>query len=139
MSDTSIDRHATINRPEVVAELRAIFDRYEEALLANDLEILDELFWNDPRVVRYGPEGQQYGAEAVSTLRRSLVRQTLPRRLSVLHLTTFGNDLATVWVEFMPDGKPELGRQSQTWVRFPEGWRVVAAHVSWLHGVAPAS
>jgi uncharacterized protein (TIGR02246 family) len=122
---------------EVVDEVAAVFDRYEEALVANDLDTLTELFWDDGRVVRFGPEGSQYGAAAVEAHRRAQVRQTLPRTLRERRITTFGTDTASVTVEFIPHGHDVVGRQSQLWVRSAAGWRVVAAHVSWEGGRAP--
>ncbi len=122
---------------EVVAEVADAFDRYEAALVANDLDTLTELFWADERVVRFGPEGSQYGAAAVEAHRRAQVRQTLPRSLRERRITTFGTDVAMVTVEFVPHGLTNVGRQSQTWVRTAHGWRVVSAHVSWEGGRAP--
>src|SRR5262245_51725475 len=101
------------NIAEVVAEITAVFERYEQALLANDLVTLRELFWDDERVVRFGPDGAQYGAVAVHAHRSALARQTLPRSLGRTVITTFGRDFATIWVEFLPDGQPHVGRQSQ--------------------------
>ena len=126
-----------IDDKSVVREVTEAFERYERALLANDVDVLTEMFWDDERVVRFGPEGAQYGAKAVARHRRALARQTLPRSLRRVSITTFGRDAATVWVEFVPDGRTEVGQQSQVWVRTGEAWRVVAAHVSWQGGVAP--
>jgi hypothetical protein len=123
---------ADIDRPDVVAEVRATFERYEAALVANDLDVLDELFWQDPRTQRVGIADRQHGFPAIEAARRSVAQQTPPRSLRDLVITTFGQDLATVTTEFVPDdGATPVGRQSQTWVRLPGGWRVVAAHVSW--------
>jgi len=114
----------------VVAEVRATFDRYEEALVRNDLAVLDELFWRDPRTVRVGIDDRQDGFAAISAFRRAKPRQTPPRRLRDTVIVTFGEGTAVVTTTFVPtDGSPE-GRQTQTWVRFAGGWRVVAAHVS---------
>lgn len=121
-----------VDRPDVLAELRATFDRYEAALVANDLDTLDELFWDDPRTERVGLADRQHGFDEVRAHRRGLDRQTPPRRLVDLAVTTFGDHTAVVTTGFVPDdGLTPAGRQSQTWIRFPEGWRVVAAHVSW--------
>jgi hypothetical protein len=120
-----------VDRPEVVAEMRAVFERYETALVANDLDVLDELFWKAPGVVRYGLADVQHGWDEVSRFRRGLDRQTPPRRLVATVIRTFGADLAVVATEFESlEDDTVRGRQSQTWVRFPEGWRIVAAHVS---------
>jgi hypothetical protein len=120
-----------INRPDVVAELRRVFERYETALVANDLTVLDELFWNDDRTERIGLADRQHGFAEVRAARRALERQTPPRTLRDLVITTFGEGAGVTMTEFETDD-PDLpvGRQSQTWVRFPDGWRVVAAHVS---------
>lgn len=116
--------------PAVVAEVQAAFARYEAALVANDLDTLDDLFWHDERTVRIGLDDRQDGFTAVSAFRRSQARQTPPRTLRNTSILTFGDDVAVVTTEFVPtDGSPE-GRQSQTWIRFADGWRVVAAHVS---------
>ena len=121
-----------INRPEVVAEVRATFDRYEAALVANDLGVLDELFWASPHTERVGLADRQHGFDEVRAHRRGLARQTPPRALRDLVVTTFDDHTAVVTTEFVPDdGASPVGRQSQTWLRFPDGWRVVAAHVSW--------
>jgi hypothetical protein len=121
----------TVDRPEVVAELRAVFERYEVALVANDLDTLGELFWDDPRTERVGLGDRQHGYRAVQAARAGLPRQTPPRALRDCVITTFGDDMGVVTTEFVTDDPSiPLGRQSQTWVRFPQGWRVVAAHVS---------
>ncbi len=123
--------HDEVDRPEVVAEMTAVFERYEAALLANDVDALDELFWKAPGVVRYGLADVQHGWDEVSRFRRGLARQAPPRRLHGTVVQTFGTDLAMVLTEFTSLEDDSVGgRQSQTWVRFPEGWRVVAAHVS---------
>lgn len=127
-----------IDRPDVVAEVGEVFARYEAALLANDLAVLDELFWDDGRTLRFGFDGTQVGHGAVSADRRGRHRQTPPRHLRLVTITTFGSALATVNAEFVPDGTDAVGRQSQTWVQMAQGWRVVSAHVSWEGGRAPA-
>jgi hypothetical protein len=109
-----------VNRGEVVAAVRSVFERYEAALVANDLNVLDELFWDSPHTDRFGLGDRQQGFTAVRDARRALERQT-PRR-------TLRDVVAT---EFVPEDGTLVGRQSQTWVCFPEGWRVVSAHVSW--------
>jgi ketosteroid isomerase-like protein len=126
-----------VNRRDIVDEVTAVFERYEAALLANDLDVLDELFWDDPATLRYGFAETQHGFAAVSTFRASLARQSGPRRLVDTVVTTFGTDVATVNTEFQLEGTDRNGRQSQTWVRREGGWRVVSAHVSWPE--APAA
>lgn len=124
--------------PAVLAELHAALDRYERALVGNDVDTLQSMFWDDERVVRYGHEGGQYGADAVDRYRRALPFQTLPRRLRRVQITAYGPDAATVAVEFIPHGHGGcVGRQVQTWIRVAGGWRVAAAHVSWEGGRAP--
>lgn len=121
-----------VNRPDVVAEVRAVFDRYEAALVANDLAVLDELFWQSEHTERVGLGDRQHGFAEVQAARRALPRQTPPRTLEELVITTFDDHTAVITTEFVPDdGATPVGRQSQTWIRFSEGWRVVAAHVSW--------
>jgi len=121
-----------VNRPDVVAAVRAVFERYERALVGNDLEVLDELFWHSPYTERVGLGDRQHGFDAVSAARRALAQQTPPRQLLDLVITTFDDHTAVVTTEFLPDdGETPIGRQSQTWVRFEQGWRVVQAHVSW--------
>lgn len=125
-----------INRPDVLAEVTAAFGRYEEALVGNRLDVLDELFWASPRTVRYGTAENLLGIEAIRAFRTARSPVGLARQLMNTVITTFGRDYAVAMTEFRRDGNPLLGRQSQTWVRFPEGWRVVAAHVSMIppHG-----
>lgn len=119
-----------INQPEVVAEVRAVFDRYEAALVGNDVAVLDELFWNSPSVLRYGATENLYGYEAIASFRGARSAANLARTVTRTEITTFGDDFATANIEFKRTGDARTGRQSQTWVRLAEGWRVVAAHVS---------
>lgn len=121
-----------VNLPEVVAEVSACFSRYEAALATNDLKTLDELFWADPLVVRFGADGNYFGDREIHTYRRNRPTDDLARELGRLVLTTFGTDFATTSAEFRRNGSGTVGRQSQTWVRTSQGWRVVAAHVSHL-------
>lgn len=121
-----------INLPYVLKALTAVFERYETALIANDIAVLDELFWNSSLTVRFGISENHYGADAIRAYRQAFVHPAnMPRQLRNLVITTYGENFATADVEFLRDGDP-LGRQSQTWVRFPAGWRVVSAHVSML-------
>jgi hypothetical protein len=119
-----------INLPDVHAEVSAVFARYEAALVGNDLAVLDELFWDSPCTVRYGAGENLYGIEAVRAFRATRPSQGLARTLQRTVITTYGRDFATAMTEFRREGGTKLGRQSQTWARRPEGWRVVAAHVS---------
>lgn len=120
-----------VDRATAVAEVSAAFERYETALVANDLDVLDELFWGDRRAVRVGIEGRQDGFAAISAFRRAQPRQTPPRQLKETVIVTFDDRTAVVTTMFVPTDGSAPGRQSQTWVRFAEGWRIVAAHVSW--------
>jgi hypothetical protein len=121
-----------INIPEVVAEVTAAFERYEKALNANDVEVLDSMFWNDPRVIRYSITDNAYGFEAIHASRLARPKTDMKRRISHTVITTFGRDLATADTEFQREESGRRGRQSQTWARMPEGWRVVSAHVSFM-------
>ncbi|WP_447921000.1 oxalurate catabolism protein HpxZ [Achromobacter aegrifaciens] len=119
-----------INLPDVVAEVTAALDRYETALVNNQVEVLDALFWNSPHTLRYGAGENLYGYEAIRTFRATRSPQGLARRVLRTVVTTYGQDFATANLEFQRDASDRIGRQSQTWMRTPEGWRVVAAHVS---------
>lgn len=121
-----------INLPDVLAEVTAQFERYEKALIGNDVAVLDELFWNSPHTLRYGATENLYGYVAIQAFRAGRPAQGLERSLLKTVITTYGSDMATVNVEFQRDGSARTGRQSQTWLRTPDGWRVVAAHVSLL-------
>ena len=119
-----------VNDPLIVAEVTALFERYEAALLDNDVATLDGLFWNSPLTLRYGVGERLYGYEAIVAFRRDRVGGSPQRRLGVTVITTFGHDFATENTEFHRIGENRIGRQSQTWVRTLNGWRIVAAHVS---------
>jgi ketosteroid isomerase-like protein len=121
-----------LNIPEVVAEVTAAFTRYEAALVANDVPALDSFFWNDPRVIRYSLFDNGYGIEAIMKARRARPNVDLRRQLMRTVVTTFGRDFAIANTEFKREESGREGRQSQTWVRTAEGWKVVSAHVSWL-------
>ena len=119
-----------VNLPEVLAEVQAVFARYEDALVNNHIDVLDALFWPSPHTVRYGAAENLVGIDAIRAFRAARPSTGLARTLARTVITTFGRDLATAMTEFHRDGLTKVGRQSQTWVRFPDGWRVVAAHVS---------
>lgn len=119
-----------INLPAVVAEVTVAFDRYEDALVNNKVDVLDVLFWPSPFTVRYGVAENLIGIDAIRAFRSARSPAGLARRLLRTVITTYGHDLATAMTEFERDTTTKIGRQSQTWVRFPDGWRVVAAHVS---------
>jgi hypothetical protein len=118
-----------VNDPTIVAQVRAAFERYEKALVSNDVAVLDELFWDSPHTVRYGAGENLYGMAQIRAFRAARQVSGLARTVHASTITTFGTDLATTHIEFArPGARP--GRQSQTWVRLPQGWRIVAAHVS---------
>lgn len=119
-----------INLPEVVAEVSEALDRYEAALIGNDVEVLDELFWNSPNTVRYGATENLYGYDEIQAFRAQRPSAGLMRTVIRKAITTFGKDAATANIEFRREGTSKIGRQSQIWMRMPDGWRVVAAHVS---------
>jgi hypothetical protein len=120
-----------INIPEVRAEVEAAFGRYETALTSNDVATLQELFWRSPHTIRYGIAEILYGSDEIAAFRAARSPVGLARRISRTVITTYGNDFATASTLFERDTVPgKIGRQMQTWARMPEGWRVVAAHVS---------
>lgn len=122
-----------IDLPEVVAEVTAAFARYEQALVSNDVATLDEMFHNDPRTIRYGGAETLYGYDAITAYRAARSPIGLARKLSGTVITTYGHDFAVASTLFHRESAPgKIGRQMQTWVRFAEGWRVVAAHVSMI-------
>jgi hypothetical protein len=119
-----------INIPEVVAEVTAAFERYEAALVANDVSVLDELFWDSPLTLRYGIAENLHGHGEIKAYRAARASAGLARELERTVITAYGRDMATANTLFRRGGR--LGRQSQTWARMPEGWRVVSAHVSMM-------
>jgi len=120
-----------INRAAVLAEMEAVFARYERALVDNDVAVLDELFLAAPTTIRYGIGENLYGIEAIRAFRLSRPAAGLARRLAETVITTYGNDFAIASTLFYRDTAPgRVGRQMQSWVRTPQGWRIVAAHVS---------
>ncbi len=122
-----------INHPATLAEVTAAFAAYEAALVGNNVATLDALFWDDARVIRYGIAENLHGAAEIRAFRQARSASGLARRLSRTTITTFGRDMATASTLFHRDTAPDrVGRQMQTWARLPEGWRVVAAHVSMI-------
>jgi hypothetical protein len=120
-----------VDLPDVLAEVTAQFARYEKALVTNDVAVLDELFRVDPRTLRYGIGENLYGHDAIMAFRAARSPAGLMRRTAGTVITTYGRDAAVASTLFYRDTAPgKVGRQMQTWVRFPEGWRIVAAHVS---------
>jgi hypothetical protein len=122
-----------IDLPEVVAEVTAAFERYEKALASNDVATLDALFHDDPRTIRYGGGENLYGYAEIEAFRAAHSAVGLARTLSKTVVSTYGRDHAVASTLYHRRSNPrKIGRQMQTWVRFPEGWRVVAAHVSMI-------
>ena len=120
-----------IDLPDVVAEVKAAFARYEKALIANDVAELDAIFHNDPRTIRYGGTENLYGHREIEAFRAARSSAGLARTLSKTVITTYGRDFAVASTLFERASVPgKIGRQMQTWVRFKDGWHVVAAHVS---------
>jgi len=123
-----------VNQPDVVAELRELYPRYEKALVANDVDTLVAMFWSSRDVVRFGVAENLYGHQELEAFRISRPSVGLTRIVKRLEIMAFGCDFGSITLEFerdTPKGKVS-GRQSQVWVRFPEGWRIVSAHVSLL-------
>src|SRR6186713_3699278 len=122
-----------IDLPDVIAEVKAAFERYEQALITNDVAVLGELFRNDPRTLRYGIGENLYGYEAIAGFRAGRSPVGLMRRTDKTVITTYGRDTAVASTLFYRENaKGKVGRQMQTWVRFPQGWKIVAAHVSMI-------
>ena len=124
-----------VDIPDVKVEVEGVFARYEAALVLNDVAALDTLFRDDPRTIRYGGTESLYGIGAIRDFRRARSPTGLARRLDRTVITTYGRDFATASTLFYRDGAVgQVGRQMQAWVRFADGWHVVAAHVSVIDG-----
>jgi hypothetical protein len=123
-----------IDDPETLAELQALYPKYETALVTNDVDTLTRMFWASPHVMRFGVTENLYGIDEIEAFRKGRSPANLERTMRRLDIVTFGKDYGSVTLEFerSVNGKTTQGRQSQVWVRFPEGWRIVAAHVSVL-------
>jgi hypothetical protein len=120
-----------IDIPEIVAEVTAAFRKYEEALVTNSVETLNALFHDDPRTLRYGGGENLYGYAEIEAFRAARSPAGLARTTDRTVITTYGRDFAVASTLFFRESAPgKVGRQMQSWVRFPEGWRIVAAHVS---------
>lgn len=122
-----------IDRPAILAEVTAAFYRYEEALIGNNIAVLDELFWHDERTVRLGAGENLYGIDAIRAFRASRPSAGLDRQLQNTVITSYGEDFAVCSTEFTRAGSDRIGRQQQTWVKLPCGWRIVAAQVSLMN------
>jgi hypothetical protein len=123
-----------INDPDTLAELEALYPKYESALMSNDAAALTQMFWASPHAMRFGVTENLYGMEEIAAFRKGRSPVNLQRTIRRLDIVTFGRDFGSITLEFerTVDGKTVMGRQSQVWTRFPEGWRIVAAHVSLL-------
>jgi len=123
-----------INHPATVAELRELYPRYEQALVTNDVETLVSMFWASPYVARFGPTESLYGIGEIEAFSKGRSPANLARTIQRLDIVAFGKDFASITLAFEReiDGRVTRGRQSQTWARLPEGWRIVFAHVSIL-------
>jgi hypothetical protein len=128
-----------INDPEILAEVTAAFERYETALVTNDVATLDELFWDNANTIRYGVTEILYGYDEIKAFRAGRSPVNLARKLDRTQITTFGEDFATANTLFKREGGNKTGRQSQTWMRTPAGWRVVSAHVSLMDPPVPST
>jgi len=120
----------TVNDPEIVRELEEVFAKYETALNENDIAVLDELFWDSQHTVRYGIGEQLYGYEAIAAFRAGRDPIDLRRELTKVVITAFGDAFAIASCEYRRLATGRTGRQMQTWIKTPQGWRVAAAHVS---------
>jgi hypothetical protein len=125
-------REMLINDPATVAELRELYPQYEQALVSNDVETLMSMFWASPYVARFGPTESLYGMSEIEAFRKGRSPVNLQRTIKRFDIVTFGSDFASITLAFEREieGRITRGRQSQTWARLPEGWRIVFAHVS---------
>lgn len=119
-----------INLPDVLAEVSAVFAQYEDALVNNKVDVLDRLFWNSPHTIRFGAGENLFGYPMIQEFRAARSPKNLQRSIVRTDITTYGTDFATTHIVFVRPGEDRVGRQSQTWMRTKDGWRVVAAHVS---------
>lgn len=127
-----IERKMEVNLPEIHAEVESAFRRYEAALTGNDVAALDALFWQSAEVIRYGATENLYGHDEILAFRKARPSGNLDRSLQKTVITTFGRDFATANTLFTRPGTQRTGRQSHSWARFDDGWKIVAAHVSWM-------
>ena len=119
-----------INNPQAQAELTKQFERYQQAIIDNDVTVLNELFWNNALTLRYGVGENLYGHAEIAAFRGARDPKSVARVVGKSVITSYGRDAATTNIEFVRAGRK--GRQSQAWIRMPEGWRIVAAHVSYM-------
>ncbi|HEX5311480.1 oxalurate catabolism protein HpxZ [Aquabacterium sp.] len=128
---------ADIDNPVVHREVRACFDRYEQALMANDVQALNDFFWQDPRVTRYGIADRQHGHDELVAYRQSVPAPQFTRQLHAIRISTWARDMAVVMCEFTRSDTELRGFQTQTWARLPNGWKIVSAHVSMIPWPTP--
>lgn len=121
-----------INAAQTLAELNAAFDAYEDALVHNKVDVLDKLFWSHPLTLRFGAKENLFGSDQIKAFRAARPSVGLSREIIDRHVVAFGTDMGVANITFTRSTEPRIGRQSQTWVKFAEGWRVVSAHVSWM-------
>ncbi|UWQ16794.1 oxalurate catabolism protein HpxZ [Jannaschia sp. M317] len=121
-----------INIPTIITEVKHAFEQYETALVNNDIQTLDRLFWASEHVIRYGQTENLHGQDEILAFRQSRPSKGLSRSLRKTVITTFGRDFATANTEFVKPDQSRIGRQSHSWARLDEGWRIVAAHVSMM-------
>jgi hypothetical protein len=126
-----------VDRPDVRREIEALFEAYERALMTNDVGALNNYFWCDARVTRYGIADVQLGHDALVAFRAATPAPNFTRELSRVRITTFGADIALAMCEFHRSDTHKLGMQTQTWVRFADGWKIVSAHVSMIDPQSP--
>jgi hypothetical protein len=119
-----------INRPEIMAEVGAAFQRYESALMRNDVAVLNELFWESPHTLRYGIAEELYGHAQIAGFRAARDASDVERELKKVVITTYGRDFASANCEYRRVRSGKFGRKSQFWMRTEAGWRIVSAHVS---------
>jgi ketosteroid isomerase-like protein len=125
----------SINDPDVVAEISALHEEYERALITNDVETLTRFFWNSPLALRFGVRENLYGADEIEAFRKARPPLGLDRKMINVQIVTFGSDCAVVTLEFLR--QQHHGRQSQVWRKFEEGWKIVSAHVSFMYQTYP--
>ena len=121
-----------LNEPDALSQLNAAFDAYEDALVQNKVSMLDEFFWTHPLTLRFGAKENLFGADQIKAFRASRPSVGLSRQIIDRHIVTFGDSMGVANITFKRPGELRIGRQSQTWLKFDAGWRVVSAHVSWM-------
>jgi ketosteroid isomerase-like protein len=126
-----------IDHPDVRHEIEALFHDYERALMANDVAALNGYFWRDARLTRYGIADLQRGHDELAAFRAATAAPAFTREIRRLRITTFGADMAVAMCEFLRSDTAKLGMQTQTWVRFADGWKIVSAHVSMIDPPQP--